>query len=250
FETTVLRYLLLGFSIILGVLPEGLPTIFTAAVSFSALRLKSRNLTFINLPSAEAIGSTSVICTDKTGVLTDDNDNLVKIYSGTAVTDLSKNRPNEAGVMLLNLALICSNLNENEHIERHSNSIELAIERASINATGVSKADIDGIYPRIAELPFDSKRMLMTAVTVINGKPYAVVKGAPEVVFSRCADQATEALYEAFDSFADEGLHVLAVALKPLSEIPANPTSEELENGLVFVGLLGFDNPAEPQCAK
>ncbi len=250
FETTVLRYLLLGFSIILSAIPDGLPTIFSTAVSFSALRLQNRNLTFINLPSAEAIGSTSVICTDKTGVLTDDNNNLVKIYSGSAVTDLSKNRPNEAGIMLLNLALICSNLNESEHIERHSNALELAIERACINATGVSKADIDGIYPRLAELPFDSKRMLMTTITVINSKPYAVVKGAPEVILSKCTDTDSDKLLSAIDAFADEGLHVLGIALKPLDEIPANPTSEELENGLMFVGLLGFDNPTEPECAK
>ena len=250
FETTVLRYLLLGFSVILSAIPDGLPTIFSTAVSFSALRLKNRNLTFINLPSAEAIGGASVICTDKTGVLTDDNNNLIKIYSGAAVTDLSKNRPNEAGIMLLNLALICSNLNESEHIERHSNSLELAIERACINATGVSKTDIDGIYPRLAELPFDSKRMLMTTVTVINSKPYAVVKGAPEVIVSKCTETDPEKLLTAIDSFADEGLQVLGIALKPLDEIPANPTTEELENGLVFVGLLGFDNPAEPECAK
>lgn len=250
FEITVLRYLLLGFSIILSAIPDGLPTIFSTAVSFSALRLQNRNLTFINLPSAESIGSTSVICTDKTGVLTDDNNNLVKIFCGSGVTDLSKNRPNEAGIMLLNLALICSNLKENEHIERHSNAIELAIERACSKATGMNKAEIDGIYPRLAELPFDSKRMLMTTVTVINTKPYAVVKGAPEVIISRCNDVNHEALINAVDSFADEGLHVLAVALKPLDEIPANPTSEELENDLVFVGLLGFDNPVEPQCAE
>ena len=186
FETSVLRYLLLGSAVILSAIPDGLPTILISAVSFAAGRLKSRNLTFINLPSAEAIGSTSVICTDKTGVLTDDNNNLVKIYSGTAVPDISKNRPNEAGIMLLNLALICSNLNENEHIEKHSNSIELAIERACINATGVGKADIDGIYPRLAELPFDSDRRLMTTVTIINSKPYSVTKGAPEVILKGC----------------------------------------------------------------
>ncbi len=250
FATTVMTYIILGLSLTVSAIPDGLPNIFTTAVSFAALRLKNRNLTYLNLPSAEAIGNASVICTDKTGVLTDDNNNLVKIWGGKKVTDLSKDTPNEADIMLLHLSLICSNLNESEHIERHSNALELAIERACTKATGMSKRDIDGMYPRLAELPFDSKRMLMTTVTVINTKPYAVIKGAPEIILSRCSDANNEEVTRAIDSFADEGLKVLAVALKPLSEIPANPTADELENELMLVGLLGFDNPTEPMCIK
>ncbi len=250
FGITVLYYLLFGSTLVVSGIPNGLPTIFTTAVSFAAQRLRGRNLTFLNLPSAEAIGDTTVICTDKTGVLTDDNNNLVKVWGGKDIINLSKDKLGEAEIMLLHLALICSNLNENEHLERHSNAIELAIERGSINSTGMSKADINGIYPRLAELPFDSSRMLMTTVTVINTKPYAVIKGAPEAVLSRCTDQNQQRAIETLDAFADEGLKVLAVALKPLSEIPANPSMQELENGLIFVGLLGFDNPTEPACIR
>ncbi len=250
FASTVLSYLILGLSLTLSAVPEGLPSIFKNAVSFSALRLKNRNLTFKSLPAAEAIGGTSVICTDKTGVLTDDNNNLVKIASGKRVVNLLDERLSESDIMLLHLALICSNLKEDEHIECHSNALELAIERACIKATGMSKADIDGIYPRLSEIPFDSARMLMTTVTVINTKPYAVIKGAPEIVLSRCSDQDSDSIMKTVDSFADEGLKVLAVALKPLDSIPATPTTEELENGLLFVGLLGFDNPTEPMCIK
>lgn len=246
FEITVLAYLLLGICITVSAIPDGLATILDIAVSFSAGRLLNRNVIFKKLHYAESIGSTSVICTDKTGALTDDNMNLVKITNGTEVVNLMTDPVNESTITLLHLALICSNLNDSEHIERHSNSVEAAIERASAKATGLGKAEVDGIYPRLAELPFDSTRMMMTTVTVINGKPYAVIKGAPEVIAERCIDIDKTAVLSAIDSFADEGLKVLAVALKPLEAIPVNPNSEELENGLVFVGLLGFDNPPDP----
>ncbi len=245
FESIVLGYLLLGIALTISAIPDGLPTILQIAVSFSAGRLESRNVIFKKLPFAESIGSTSVICTDKTGALTDDNMNLVKVTNGTEVVNLTTDPVNESTVTLLHLALICSNLNDGEHIERHSNSVEAAIERASAKATGLGKTEIDGIYPRLAELPFDSSRMLMTTVTVINTKPYAVIKGAPEIIVERCIDIDKSAVMSAIDSFADEGLKVMAVALKPLEAIPVNPNSEELENGLIFVGLLGFDNPLD-----
>ncbi len=246
FASTVLAYLLLGICITVSSIPDGLATILDIAVSFSAARLESRNVIFKKLHYAESIGSTSVICTDKTGALTDENMNLVKITNGTEALNLTTDPLNESTITLLHLALICSNLDDSEHIERHSNSVEAAIERASAKATGLGKAEVDGIYPRLAELPFDSSRMLMTTVTVINGKPYAIIKGAPEVIAERCIDIEQSAVLSAIDSFADEGLKVLAVALKPLEAIPVNPTSEELENGLTFVGLLGFDNPLDP----
>ena len=250
FENTVLSHLLLGLSITASNIPEGLAAILTMAVAFSVQRLEGRNLTFIDLSAIEAIGGASVICTDKTGILTDENMTLVKISSGTAMCDLGEEKPAEPHIMLLNLALICSNMNDSSHAERHSNALELAIERASMKITGVSKNDIDGIYPTIAELPFDSDRRLMTTVTIINSKPYSVTKGAPEVILERCDLADKEPVLKLIDDLAEDGLKVLAVALKPLCAIPANPTTEELENGLTFVGLMAFDNPPDPVAVR
>ena len=242
FETTVLNHLLLGLSLAVSAIPEGLPTVLSIAVAFSAQRLSARNITFMNLPSAESLGETTVICTDKTGVLTDGEMSLVKIFDGNKVLNITTDTVDENSVTLLHLALICSNFNKDEHTERHTDSVEAAIERACAKFTGMKKTDIDGIYPRLSELPFDSTRMMMTTVTVINSKPYAVIKGAAEAVLSRCSSQ-NEIVYKTVDEFADEGLKVMAVALKPLDEIPAIPNSDELENELIFVGILGFDNP-------
>lgn len=249
FESTVIRHILLAIAMIFSTIPDGLSSVLNIAVSLSAERLAGRNVTVMNLPAGESIGSVSVICTDKTGVLTTENMDLVKITSGTTVTDLANDPISESDFMLLQLALICSNLNPNEHFERHSNALELGIERAATKITGMNKADIDGIYPRLLEIPFDRERRLMTTVTVINTKPYAVIKGAPETVLARCNDVDGDAVMPVVDSFADDGLKVLAVALKPLTEIPATANSDELENGLVFVGLLGFENPPDSDCA-
>ena len=249
FETTLLTHILLALSMVVSVIPKGLTTVLSIAVAFSAVRMQKRNITYTHLPSAESIGRTSVICTDKTGILTDENMELLKLSDGKNILSLKDNPLNESAVTLLHLSLICSNLNESEHAERHSNALELAIERASVKHTGLSKADIDGIYPHIAELPFSSDRMLMTAVTSINTKTYAVIKGAPDIVLSRCND-LPETAFDTLNSLADEGLKVLAVALKPLDTIPANPNSEELEHGLTFVGILGFENPPYPDSVK
>ncbi len=250
FETTVLGHLLLGLALAVSAMPEGLSTVLDIAVSFSAQRLKARNLTMINLPTAESVGDASVICADKTGIFTSSSMSLVKVSDGRKTSTLATDKLDESAVTLLRLGLICSNLDQNEHLERHANSLEAAIERACAEATGMGKADIDSIYPRLAELPFDSVRRMMTTVTIINSKPYAIVKGAPEVVISKCNDADTEKLSALTEAFADEGLKVMAIALKALDSIPANPNSDLLENNLIFVGLLGFDNPCDPLCAE
>ena len=95
---------------------------------------------------------------------------------------------------------------------------------------GISKPDVDGLYPKIAELPFDSDRMLMTTVTAINGNPVSITKGAPEIVLSKCSNLELDSAKQIVSDFAKEGLKVIAVAIKQLYEIPANPNFEELEN--------------------
>ena len=220
-----------------------LSSLYTTVICCSTKHMEENNVVPVSVKAAENLKDISVICTDKTGVITSNDMSVVKVYDGNQVTDLATDGINDSVVSILRLALICSNLDQSEHYEKHANSMENAIEKACIKYSSVSKIDIDGIYPKLCELPFTHDRKLMTIVTAINGKPYAIVKGAPEVIASRCNKANENEINEVSNRFAEDALKVISVAMKPLSEIPANPNSDELEYGLSFVGVIGIEDP-------
>lgn len=105
---------------------------------------------------------------------------------------------------------------------------------------GMSKEQINAECPRVGEIPFDSDRKLMTTVNMIDGKPVAIVKGACDVMFSRCVTGDLEQARKMNEEMATRALRVLAVGYKQLQSVPETLTSEEIENGLTFVGLIGM----------
>ena len=123
---------------------------------------------------------------------------------------------------------------------------ETAIVYAAYRA-GSTKEALGAQCPRLAELPFDSDRKLMTTVNKIDGKLVAIVKGAFDVMATRCIKGDLEAARTANDTMSADALRVLAVGYKVLDEVPAEPTSEELENGLTFLGLVGMIDPPRPE---
>ena len=112
---------------------------------------------------------------------------------------------------------------------------------------GMEQEDLNGQYPRLAELPFDSDRKLMTSVNQMDGKIVAIVKGAFDMMAARCVAGDLEAAKEKNDEMSRDALRVLAVGYKILDEVPENPTSEELENGLTLLGLVGMIDPPRPE---
>lgn len=244
FATTFLRYILLGFAICFCAAGKVLPSVFSLNLTASVRRLEKQNVVITNIKSIDDIKDVNVICTDKTGSLTTGDMTVKKIFVGKIV-DAHTEELDESASTVIRLALICSNFDRNEHIEKHANNVELAIEKACMKHMGMSKIDIDGIYPKLAEIPFDSERMLMTTVSAIEGTPYSIVKGAPEVIGEKCSNISSEQLKNVADSFASEGLKVIAVAFKTLEEIPANINPDELENDLVFAGLIGIEDSAD-----
>ena len=254
FAATVIQSLLLSLSILVAVAISFIPFLLNASLLFSIKRLKKCGIAITDPIIAENLRNIQVICTDKTGALTTEKLTVVKTFDGAKTVDITERNPDEASAAILRLALICTNFSTNEHAERHSNNMEYAIESACMENLGLSKIDIDGMYPKVAELPFDSERMLMTTVTVINGSPVAIIKGAPEVVLSRCENLNDDLAEKTASEFAAGGLKVIAVAIKNLDDIPANPNSDELENGLTFAGIIGFEDSIDPvavsQCKK
>lgn len=243
----IVEIFMTSIALAVAAIPEGLPAIVTVVLALGVNRMVKRNAIIRNLPAVETLGSASVICSDKTGTLTQNKMTVNAIFDGESVK--SENF-NENDLMLFRLAAMCSNGNitkENDTVQQIGDPTEIGIIAAAEKYCYQSKTDIEAMYPRMAEIPFDSDRKLMTTVNMIDGKPFAVVKGAPDILTARCSSGYTDKVPAAIEQMAQSGLRVIAVAIKPLESIPANPTPAQLENDLTFVGLIGMIDPPRPE---
>ena len=237
-------------SLAVAAIPEGLPAVVTIVLSIGVTRMVKKNAIIKRLPAVETLGSASVICSDKTGTLTQNRMTLVRTYlDGGEVTALDAANVSPEVRRLLEWGTLCcdGSVTVEDGKEVHiGDPTETAIVLAAYKA-GSTKEALNEEYPRIAELPFDSDRKLMTSVNRIDGKLVAIVKGAFDVMATRCVAGEIEAAREANDAMSADALRVLAVGYKYIEEVSAEPTSEELENGLTFMGLVGMIDPPRPE---
>jgi Ca2+-transporting ATPase len=158
---------------------------------------------------------------------------LSKVFDGKEVIDIKENTLSESAALIMKLGAVCSTL-VNDTTER-------AIKKAAIVYNGITETDLINLFPKINEIPFDSARKSMTVITMINERPFAIVKGAPEVVIPKCVNCNEERLLKVNEELTSEAYRVVCIAMKPLAEIPANPNALDIENNLTFVGLLGLE---------
>lgn len=240
-------------SLAVSAIPEGLPAIVTIVLSIGVQRLVKKNAIIRRLPAVETLGSASVICSDKTGTLTQNRMTLVKAWvDGMEEPENISNRNTEKIRKLLELGTLCSDGSvvfhgmEEQHI---GDPTETAIVLAA-HKNGMPKEQLNKTYPRLAEIPFDSDRKLMTTVNRMNGKIIVIVKGAFDVMASRCISGDLEAAKGMTESMSESALRVLAIAYKEIEYVPDEPTSEELENGLTLIGLVGMIDPPRPEAKE
>ena len=226
-----------AMSLAVAVIPEGIPIAVAVILTLGVQRLMTQKVVVKDLSSIETMGGVSVICTDKTGTLTENNMTVKKVYNGQSVADIETDECGEDIRLILELATICNNASETS-----GDPTGMGIADACHKLTGMSKQDIENLYPRLGEVPFDSERMLMTTINMINGKSFAIVKGAPETLLPLCLGNCSEKYSEVIENLAKDALRVIAVAAKPIDEIPANPNSDELECNLNFIGLIGLED--------
>ena len=240
-------------SLAVSAIPEGLPAIVTIVLSIGVQRLAAKNAIIRRLPAVETLGSASVICSDKTGTLTQNRMTLVKAWAeGMEEPEEVTGQASDPIRRLLALGTLCcdGSVVFQDGVEQHiGDPTETAIVLAAHN-NGMDKEELNGICPRLAELPFDSDRKLMTTVNRIEGNNIVIVKGAFDVMAARCTAGDLDIARRITDAMSSGALRVLAVACKEIDAVPGEPTSEELENGLTLVGLVGMIDPPRPEAKE
>ncbi len=249
-DTHWMEMMMTAVSLAVSAIPEGLPAIVTIVLSIGVQRMVKKNALIRRLPAVETLGGASIICSDKTGTLTQNRMTLVKAYLDGADAPEEITDSNSDGIKrLLSFGTLCSDgsvVFSDEGEQHIGDPTETAIVLAA-HKNGFPKDALNEQYPRLCELPFDSDRKLMSVVNRMDGKNVVIVKGAFDMMLSRCVAGDMERAKEMVNTMSADALRVLAVAYKEIDEIPAEPTSETLENGLTFIGLVGMIDPPRPE---
>ncbi len=245
----VMEIFMTAVSLAVSAIPEGLPAIVTIVLSIGVQRLAKQNAVIRRLPAVETLGGASIICSDKTGTLTQNRMTLMKAYIEGHSEDINRENSKEIRKLLGYATLCCdgSIRFEGDQVQHIGDPTETAIILAAHN-NGMTQEDLNQRFPRVAELPFDSDRKLMTSVNKVDGKLLVIVKGAFDMMAPRCIKGDIEAARKMNDEMSSCALRVLAVAYKEIEALPKDLNS--LEQGLTFYGLLGMIDPPRPEAAE
>ena len=247
-----LKIFMTSVSLAVSAIPEGLPAIVTIVLSIGVQRMVKKNAIIRKLPAVETLGGASVICSDKTGTLTQNRMTLVKAYlDGGEITDI--NSQNDENIRkLLAYGTLCSDGDievNGDKVSHFGDPTETAIVYAA-HVNGMTKAALNSKYERLFTLPFDSDRKLMSTVNVIDGKKVVIVKGAFDVMAKRCVSGDIEKARLINDKMSRDALRVLAIGYKIIDNVPENPDTTSLETGLNFMGLVGMIDPPRPEAKE
>lgn len=229
--------------------PEGLSTVVVVVLSLGVQKMVKRNAIIKKLPAVETLGSTQIVCSDKTGTLTQNRMTVVELYRterkklDEELTDEERN--------LLSLFALCTDAEiqfENGKETRIGDPTELALLDANLKHGLIQEAEFKNIK-RIGELSFDSERKMMTVIVRYQDKIFSITKGAPDIILSKCRIVNQEEVLKINMEMGQNALRVLGLGIKELEALPEN-YGFELEEDLEFVGLVGMIDPARPEVKK
>lgn len=254
--------LLTSVALAVAAIPEGLPAIVTIVLSLGTQVLAKRHSIVRKLPAVETLGSTEIIASDKTGTLTMNKMTVEKVYYNNHLVDAKEAIEAGLDLPLLGAVVLANDTKIDADGKLIGDPTETAFIQYALDKEYDVKAFLDQ-YPRVAELPFDSDRKLMSTVHPLpDGKFFVAVKGAPDQLLQRArmvdvagsilpiTDEVAAAIQATNSDMAHQALRVLAGAYKIIDSIPEEITTETLESDLIFTGLIGMIDPERAEAAE
>ena len=245
----LLEMFMTSISLAVAAVPETLTVIVTLTLAYGVQKMARKHAIIRQLPAVETLGTANVICSDKTGTLTQNEMRVRRVWSKEdEVTNIEDSMTNSA-MEILKMAALCTDVTveqEDDDLVIKGNPTEVAIVRA-VEENYHTKAELEEKYPRVNELPFDSERRMMTTVHQMGEKYISITKGAFDVLAPRFSSGDVEQAAIVNDRFGKRALRVIAVGYATYDEEPQDISSEALEKDLRLIGLIGMIDPPRPE---